>query len=67
MRLDKSFRPYLKRFLSREAIKTTEGQIGDLIKNLNKENSTILPALINPKPLLAQPVPTGVNDAGPTG
>jgi len=51
----------------REAIKTTEGQIGDLIKNLNKENSTILPALINPKPLLAEPVPTSVNDAGPTG
>ena len=57
----------LKGSCLREAIKTTEGQIGDLIKNLNKENSTILPALINPKPLLAEPVPTSVNDSGPTG
>lgn len=50
-----------------EVIYTTRGQLEGLLTYLNKYNPTMLPALLHPKPLLAKPVPTMVNDTGPTG
>ena len=51
----------------KEVIMSTKGQLEACLDHVNKHNPSMLPGLLHPKPLLAKPVPTMVNDAGPTG